>query len=269
MSSASSLVVGGTLSTQDQFPWLVAVFKKKYVKFQHSAAGSLVSNRHVVTKATAVGYYNGDTKKFHAVRLNSLRLYLGMTKFESDEEPDEDGLVFVNGVENIEIHPDAEGGSQLVFNIAVVTMTDAVTFSSFVYPVCLWDFEVSIDNQVGQVAYGVGYGRDESEMISGEKKHVPMTINDMKRCEKFWDEELDAGAASEYFCASGKVGNVAYNFDDPLYLKEDGRWYLRGLYVSYFSLNSHGSIDARKPILYENTGIFLTWIQEQVDNTQE
>lgn len=259
MSSASSLVVGGTLSMQDQFPWLVAVFKKVSGKLKHSGAGTLVTNRHVVPRARTVGYYNASTNKYRAARANSIELYLGITKFINDSDLfDELGSAFVDGVDDIKIHPNAEGIPK-IFNIAVITINvfEAGFFATVISPVCLWDFGISIDDQVGQIAYGVGYGLNETKEITGSKKHVPMKIDDMERCDEYWGYLLDDVTVSEYFCASGMDGDIVSDFDDPLYLKKNGRWYLRGLLSSQALFESNRSVIADFPVLYENTGHFL------------
>lgn len=191
--------------------------------------------------------------KFGTARFSSA------TNLKSDERE----LMSVESVQDIIIHPKASTGYLSIFNVAVVKMHKDVIFSKFISPVCLWSFGASVDDQVGQTAFGVGYGWDETYTIFGDKKHIPMRIDSMEWCRRFWNENLMADFNNEHFCASGHTENIVFNYDDPLYLSRNGRWYLRGILSTFFPA-SKGPIDNQKPVLYEDAGRFFTWIQEQI-----
>lgn len=257
MNSATSLVVGGKLSKSDQFPWVVSTFMKNSNGFSHFGTGSLVSSRHVIIKSTAVGFDNGK-KYYQNAQSELIRLYFGT---KNHKRTDELGSKIIDGAKNIAIYPGSKSIHPRTFNIAVVTMHEPIIFSSTIFPVCLWSFGVSIDDQVGETAYGVGYGWDETRTITGVKKHVPMAIDSMEQCRSYYDDPMKRGGESEFFCASGQAGSIAYTYDDPLYLKKNDRWYLRGIISVYKRFDS---IASDYPILYENTGKFFEWIQEQI-----
>lgn len=186
----------------------------------------------------------------------ALHLFLGTTKDDSAEEP---GSISIKGVKHITVHPNSIDSHPFVFNVAVITMKAPVTFSNFISPVCLGSFSGSIGNQVGNIVYGVGFRREVKTETSTPriKKHVPLTIDSMDRCRSFWDEEIEAGAASEFFCATGQYGNSVFVFEDPLYIKQQDRWYLRGIMSAY-------SPSTRDPVFYENSGKYFAWIQQQI-----
>lgn len=247
MSSATSLVAGGKNSTQEQFPWVVSTLIKGENGFGHYGSGSLVTNRHVVTTGDAVGYGKGSPRYRYAAKSREIRLYIGSTKYESADEP---GAIYISSVKNVAVYPESTYGNPAVHNIAVVSMLAPVIFSRYIHPVCLWHFGVSVDDQVGQIAYGVGFGHDEDKKLTEIKKHVPMTIDSMDRCKTFYNDYLELG---DYFCASGQEGNIALKYDDSLYLKRNGRWYLRGL-------NAFQPTDNENPVLYENIASFINWL---------
>lgn len=257
MTSSSSLVIGGKLSSRDQFPWVVSIFRKIVKGFEHKGAGSLISARHVVATPNSVGNHDKNTIQFVPANTDNIRLYFGSTNFNSSVEP---GSIFVNGVKRIAVHPEVNYGPPRSFDIAVVTLKKPIAFSTFVSPVCLWNFG-SIDDQVGETAYGVGYGWDENRTMTGVRKHVPMTIHSMEKCKSYWSEVMKIGSGSEYFCAIGHTDNIVHGHDYPLYLKKDGKWFLRGLMITWISLN----IDGFKPVFYENTAKFVEWIDAQMN----
>lgn len=272
MSLPSSLVVGGKLSQREQFPWSVSIWLDVFKGFEYKGTGSLVTSRHVVAAASSVSAYKEETsKKLKAAKPEWIRLYLGTTKYNSTEEP---GSIFVDGVKRVVVHPNSKQTTHvLIFDIAVVTMHKTVDFSTIISPVCLWNFNVSIEDQVGQVGYGVGFGSDENRTILGRdqflglKKHVPMKVQSMEQCRSFWNESLKASSTSEYFCAKGQDNNSSvYLLDDPFYLRMGERWYLRGL-LQTLQTHVNGSIVFDKPVLYEDTGKVFGWIQEQIDDS--
>lgn len=253
-----SFEIDYTFSQPNQFPWVVSVWKKEDSGFEYTGVGSLVSERHVVTAAFAVGSYDETTNFYFAAKPNSIQLYLGTKQYNSTDEP---GSVFVNGVKRVEIHPGAMQGFISIFDIAVVTMRDAITFTTYISQVCLWNFGVSIEDQLRQNGYAVGF--IDTKRQKGIKKAVSMTIDNKKNCNSIWERALKAGEASEYFCATGRGINIT-DFD-PLYFKKNYRWYLRGLFNGPYSIPPKEKPDAGTSVVYENTGKFYDWIKEKIN----
>lgn len=257
MSTTASLVIGGKTSTREQFPWIVSIFKKENRKFVHSGAGTMVSDKHVVSDATSVSLNN------LAVSVGDLKLFLGTNQFDKTIQA---GAVMQEGVLKITIHPNADYGSPSTADIAVITLKTPIIFSKFISPICLWDFDAKIDHVVGQVAYGVGYGKDQSGKITGIKKHVPLTIDSQENCKNTFVSLQIPDLARKYFCASGRVNNIIGKYDTPLYLKVTDKWYLRGLINLRFQVADDDKeiTDSSKPLLYENIAVYTNWIQNQI-----
>jgi hypothetical protein len=195
----------------------------------------LISDKHVVTSALSVSYaHPGEPWK--PFQNKEFRLYFGTTKMNSTNEP---GAVFIDGVDGIEkivLHPIARNSDDskklLQSNsLAVFFLENSIQFSSFISPVCLWKFDTKASEQVGQVAYGVGYGWDENGIVTGIRKFVPMIITDIHNyeCKRVWGEHIKNIQTGEYFCAIGDKNNFAYQLDNPLFIKINGKWYLRGI----------------------------------------
>jgi hypothetical protein len=261
MSSSAGLVQGGKISTQEQFPWVVAV-KKYYTTvngWEHTGSGSLISHKHVVTTANSVSYVKyGELYK--AAENENIRLYLGTTKWNNTNEP---GAVLIdgaNGIEKMVLYPGTRAGigSKKLLSIndlAAIFLKNSIQFSKFISPICLWKFDTKVSDQVGQIAYGVGYGRNENKIVTGIRKHAPMTITDDDECKgSVFREWIENDPTREYFCAKGDGNNFAYFFDDPLFMKTNGKWYLRGLIIGV------SNVSPRIMIYEDQSAKFVEWI---------
>jgi hypothetical protein len=253
MSSSASLIQGGKISTREQFPWVVAISIETTNGWEHEGSGSLISAKHVVASADSVSY----GEPFKAFRNENIRLYLGTTKWNSANDP---GAVLIDGTDGIEkvvLYPGARNADLsknllIVNNLAVVFIKKPIQFSKFVSPVCLLKLDTKASDQVGQIAFGVGYGKDKNEIVTGIRKYVTMTITDDNECKSYWGKWIKNDPAKEYFCT--KVDDsFPYFCDNPLFVKIDERWYLRGI------LNTYGTMIKR--MLYEDQSAKLVkWI---------
>jgi hypothetical protein len=258
MSSSAGLVAGGKVSTQEQFPWIVAITLKLIYEWYHSGSGSLISDKHVVTSARTVSLSNsGESLK--AVKNEIIQLYFGTTIWNGINEP---GAIFINGADGIEkivLYPGARAGDNLkeilsINNLAVVFLKNSIQFSKLISPVCLWKFDTKASEQVGQIAYGVGYGREKNQMVTGIRKYAQMTITDYDECKIKWNILIENDPTRDNFCAKGDDSNFAYCYDGPLYMKINGKWYLRGIMVGISNVSP-------RIMVYDDQSVkFVDWI---------
>jgi hypothetical protein len=219
MSSSAGLVAGGKVSKREQFPWIVAITLNTDDGWEHGGSESLISHKDVVTTVTSVSYgKNGEL--FQAARNERIPLYLGTTKWNNTNDP---GAVFIDGADGIEkvvLHPEARDGDNskklaTINNLAVIFLKNSIQFTEFISSVCLWKFDTKVSDQVGQIAYGVGYGWDENRIVTGIRKFAPMTITDENECKgSVWGEWIENTPGLEYFCAKGDENNFAYVYDN-------------------------------------------------------
>lgn len=253
MSSATSLVVGGTVSTKLHFPWTVSVWvKMPEGNAKLTGTGSLISNLYVVTAASSVTDQSYDRYLFaYNPKLVSVR-FGGAESIGSD-------------IERIGFYATmASFKSPLAFNVAVCTMSGLVGFSETIFPICLPSSDFSVEDVVGETAYGVGYGKDETGGNTGTKKHVPMTIESMERCRSVWGEEMKKSGSS-WFCARGQAGQIVSDNDDPIYIKKNDRWILIGASNFHKVFDSDSAANFEASVLYENTAKLVTWIKNQME----
>jgi hypothetical protein len=241
MSSTASLVQGGKVSTRDQFPWIVSIYKQISGKFEHRGSGSLISQKHVVCAANAVSY-GTQGGQYNVVENNNVKLYFGTTKFDKVDEPGAIYVDGVNGIAKILLYPGATSAAiprktPSTNDIAVIFLKISVAFSQYISPVCLWKFSTKITEQVGQTAYGVGFGHNTDHWsLTGIRKHVAMTVLSDSECKNHYGEYFSNAPNNEYFCIKGEGSNFPYHNDQQVYIKANGRWYLRGTIILYDNL---------------------------------
>jgi hypothetical protein len=259
MSSSAGLVAGGKVSTREQFPWIVAISKDTVDGWEHCGSGLLISHKHIVTSAFSVSFAD-NSELCKAARNDEIQLYFGTTKWNITNEP---GAIFIDGADGIEkvvLYPGARASDDEkkilpINDLAVIFLKNSIQFSNFISPVCLWKFDTKASDQVGQIGYGVGYGYDEDEIVTGIRKYVPMTItDDENECKSEYREYIENNPTGKYFCAKGDENNFAYFFDHPLFMKINGKWYLRGLIIGV------SSASPRKMIYEDQSAKFVDWI---------
>jgi hypothetical protein len=261
MSSSAGLVQGGKVSTQEQFPWIVAISLYTDDGWDYAGSGSLISDKHVVANAYSVSYAD-DSELIEAHRYENLRFYFGTTKWNITNDP---GAIFIDGADGIEkivLYPGArrfDNSKKLldINNLAVIFLKNSVQFSKFISPICLWKFNTKALEQVGQIAYGVGYGWYKNRIVTGIRKYAPMTIIDDDECKGVWIEWIENTSSLKYFCAKGDENNFGYDYDSPLFMKIKGKWFLRGFWLG---------VDTESEIMiYEDQSAnFVDWISSVI-----
>jgi len=251
MTRSAGLAQGGSVSTLEQFPWQVSIFRKlkKFIlfkTFQRSGSGSLITTKHVLAAAQSVSRFKEEYLK--VATCEQLKLFFGSLKAN---EATTSGSIEIDGdgIARVVVHPNAMPKSA---NIAVITLKSDIKPSSFISPVCLW--RGNSHEIASKPTYAVGYGDDESCKASGVKKHIRMTIKSEAYCKNF-------NSQGEFFCAESDEAGTACEYDEPLYTKLNGVWFVRGIMNSLVNAE-HSECST---ILYEDISQFGEWIVAKSD----
>ncbi|XP_023342063.1 venom protease [Eurytemora carolleeae] len=173
-------VVGGKPAVQGQFPWVVSLRRRKNVKssdYSHICAGTLITNRHVVTAA-------------HCVHDTSVHIWQVVA---GELRPDKRDLgEQIRKVERILNHPDYKTPSPLSHDIALISLTEGVNWSSEVSPICLPLESFSLDEKDATL---VGWGHEHIGMNSVPTvfseilmyTSIPLLSNNV--CQTWFDEK--------------------------------------------------------------------------------
>lgn len=240
MSGPTGLIQGGIRSTRTDWPWACAIKFKNTSGWELRNTGTLISERHVISRLASISDPRNVWLIFGAADLTRL---------------DDDGVVQV-GASAIKLHPDFDNkGTDSQNKLMIIVAKEKVKFSKYVSPICIWTF----GKEFGQNPFAVGYGYDENGVRSNYRKHALAKFNTFDECsENYGFDEND-----QYFCAE-TIGPVTQcNGDDPLYLKKDNRWYVRGI-MSLVWFNKKKMTCVDRPAFYTDLSFFLDWINMEI-----
>ncbi|XP_043469983.1 trypsin 5G1-like [Leptopilina heterotoma] len=176
----SSKIINGELTTIEKFPFLVSL-QYNGTFFNHSVmhfcCGNIIHRQWIVTSAQCMKARN--TENFH-IRAGSAKYY-------------QDGVVYKPS--EIIIHPkfiDAQQG----FDIALIKLSESVTFNDGIKPIALpTDSAVIDDNTLLKIA---GWGKfDQVHLISDSLRETKVTKISRTVCEYIYGS---GSISKETFC---------------------------------------------------------------------
>lgn len=201
--ASTPLVVGGTSIERGSWPWLVAIYTIKSSGPLFRCAGTLVSQRYVLTSASCLQ----NAKRQYVA--SELLVSVGRHNLSNWLE---------QGTETVPVlyihsHPEYEMDSS-DHDIALLHLNSTVHLNQYVEPVCLWTNTDTPVYQVGQFGSIVGWGGasnfDVNLSMTPESVTIPVVPFDL--CQEPINKSIQLNRSS--FCAGSRNGAVSL---DPCY----------------------------------------------------
>lgn len=251
MSESASLIQGGKRSPPGSFPWTVAIFvREDFDLYEHKAVGTLVSQKHVVSLANPIAYLS-ETKEISPIDVDRLKMFFGINTLSQTSAS---GGLVIEGASKIVFHSNFKHETPRSSDLAVTFLQSPLFVTRLIAPACLWTLPNGLHGKTG---FAVGWGVNEADEYSEHKKHVALEIQDVNVCQQFYSDYV---VDENFFCAATK-GSTPCEYDDPLYIKANGRWFLRGLISAYYARSEDNKCNLNSPVLYEDVARFTDWIQ--------
>ncbi|XP_063710167.1 serine protease gd-like [Culicoides brevitarsis] len=249
--AGNPLIYNGSPTTRGEFPWLVVIYVKKTRGLEFQCGGTLISDQVILTAAHCIHLTSDDI-----LSKNEIVLHVG--RFDIDDWTE--GEYILPKVKNIFVHPDYKRYSQTSFDadIAVIVLRQSITFTQFIRPVCLWHGKSPTASQSGIV---VGWGRDETGVPTSKPNQIEMPVVSNATC-------LESEPTYQYltsnrtFCAGRRDGSGPCNGDSGggFLMKNNGKWYLRGIVSTSLYDKETKSCDVRNFSVFTDVAKFLQWI---------
>ncbi|XP_031330602.1 serine protease gd-like [Photinus pyralis] len=245
------LVVQGAATSEDQHPWLVAMFHlEKSSMYKFRCAANLITNNHVITAAHCVRHLSNQ----QTLAYEDITLVLGKHNIKTWATKSE-----IRDVKEIYVHPDYQQPADA--DIAIVVMDRPVVFTSKIRPVCLWsETSVSITGRQGVV---IGWGRDEffNEYVP-EPKEVKIPVVSQEDCLRS-DERFLRLTSNRTFCAGARDGSGVCTGDSGggFIMRQNGGWALRGIVSAALTDSSTRSCDLNHFMVFADVAMYQRWIQ--------
>ncbi|KAM6965952.1 trypsin-like [Tautogolabrus adspersus] len=239
-------IVGGQVAPEGSWPWQVSLHTS--VSRSHFCGGSLINNQWVMSAAHC----------FQSSSASNLVVYLGRQSQEGTNSNE-----VSRTVAEVIVHPNYNSGTS-DNDIALLRLSSAVTFNSFILPVCLAapgsTFFSGIDAWVtgwGTIGSGVPLPSPQNLM----EVEVPIVGNRKCNCNygvgRITDNMICAGleAGGRDSCQGDSGG--------PLVSKQNNIWIMEGV-VSF----GIGCAQANFPGVYTRVSQYQSWINSQITTNQ-
>lgn len=247
------LVANGEVVQRGSYPWLAALFAQKPLGLEFTCGSNLISRRHLVTAAHCIKY--GENQ---ALRADELLVILGKYSIHKWTES---GTV-VSDVSHVHLHPDYRALTSDA-DLAVIVLTEPITFTPTVRPVCLWPTASDLADLVGQRGTIVGWGRDESgAKITAVPRQTRVLIVSQEQCLRS-KLEFRYFTSNRTLCAGGEqqgTGPCTGDSGGGLLVQRSGRWYLRGIISLSLTDPVTRSCDLNNYSVFVDMAKFVEWI---------
>lgn len=246
-----SSLLSGTETVK--WPFHVAIQKRS----NYICGGTIISNRHILTAAHCIQQkYSENTLLPHeiVVRLGAYNL----------TDTNEKGVIQRN-VSEIFLHPDWDVfETNFDANIAILVLSENVTFTDDIQPVCMPADDGVIENMEGSViAYGVGRPNTYAKVA----KRIIVRGVSISRC-ILEDVTIATYASNRTFCGSGNADESLHRGDagSGYFLSSGSSWTQHGILIA-LRTNATGHVLTRAHHMYTDVSMFTDWIHETVKQT--
>ncbi|CAG9791577.1 unnamed protein product [Diatraea saccharalis] len=254
------LIHNGQNYERGAIPWLIAIYKRKDGSLTFNCAGTLISDRHIVTAAHCILLKNSMTS------IKDIVVKIGVYNLEDWG----DDQIITRTLESAVIH-ESYNSSTLANDLAVFTLDKTVDYSINIRPACLWDGQSDLNRIVG--ASGVVAGWGSTELGPGghgvpRMVRIPVVSTSMCRASKPDFHKLTSDTT---FCAGDRngIGPCLGDSGGGLYILDSGRWRLRGVVsVSLRPDSGENTCDLNQFIVFTDAAKYTTWIRNIVKSSQ-
>eukprot|EP00079_Xenopus_tropicalis_P038919 XP_017952690.1 PREDICTED: transmembrane protease serine 9-like [Xenopus tropicalis] len=239
----SDRIVGGQDAKKGKYPWQALL----WCPGVYRCGGTLVSSKWVVSAAHCLSRSNASC----------LAVILGANKLSGNENEE-----MAVSVKNIYIHPNYND-TDITNDIGLAELTQAVSFTSYVIPVCL-PTASTIFNP-GQSCWVTGWGVTEfnTSLSPNTLQEVQMRILSAEQCRSYYDPNITGVyITDQMICARDILGGKDSCQGDsggPLVCSYGGNFYLVGV-VSF----GIGCGDTAYPGVYTYVPAYRDWIGKYV-----
>uniref|UniRef100_A0A3B1IVH1 Transmembrane serine protease 13b n=2 Tax=Astyanax mexicanus TaxID=7994 RepID=A0A3B1IVH1_ASTMX len=241
---SSSKIIGGHVAGLGQWPWQASL----HFMGSHTCGGSLVAQDFILTAAHC---FPKDSASWQLP--SNWRVYLGVESQYNLPSP--------NTVAQIILHEKYNSQTN-DYDIALLKLSQPVTLSSTVQPVCLPMFDKTVIADTQCWTSGFGSMTEGAALGSSRLMEVAVDIIDSSVCNSA--DVYNGQITENMLCAgdlSGGRDSCQGDSGGPLVCQDDdGRWYLTGV-------TSWGAGCGRKnrPGVYSNVHSLLTWIHSKME----
>uniref|UniRef100_A0A8D8DLZ4 Serine protease easter n=1 Tax=Culex pipiens TaxID=7175 RepID=A0A8D8DLZ4_CULPI len=247
------LIVKGEDTRHGAWPWHVAMWlKQRDGTDKYSCGGTLISQKFVLTAAHCVLSENRHKLLRSATDITVWAGVFDLNNPETDTRQ-------VRSVSKI--HINGYTRESLLNDIALLELSEPVTYSAYVLPACLSE-KTTLRTDSGTV---VGWGVADDDKPSPTLKKLSLPVVAESECLKSDPLVFGVALQKELFCAGYANGSAPCNGDSGggLMVQRGDAWYVAGI-VSFTKIRSGGSnlCLADSYTAFTNVTAYWDWIEK-------
>ncbi|XP_045467074.1 CLIP domain-containing serine protease 14D-like [Harmonia axyridis] len=261
------LITHGDLTHEGEFPWHAAIYHSKGVNLVYICGASLINKEYLLTAAHCVTKPRTETPS----KIGSMVIYLGKhylkewsTKGIQDRR-----------VSKLIIHPEFESET-FKNDIAIIKVSEPITVTNYVRPVCLWQDSVELHYLVNQPGTIIGWGYDEDGVITDELHKASMPIVSTETCIYSYPDFFARFTSNTTFCAGYRNGTSACNGDSGSGMvfqktKPQTRsqvWQLRGIVSLSVALQNQARCNTSHYVVFTDVAKHGPWIKSVINSNR-
>ncbi|XP_070492242.1 ovochymase-2-like [Chironomus tepperi] len=256
---STGLVINGKPALKGQFPWLAAYYHNGVRENGFICGGSLVSSKAVLTAAHCI-HNKHDTPK----KAEEAIFYIGkhlINTFANEKD------FILAPVTSFVIHPDWNAYSSTYdADIAIALLSRTIQFTNFIRPICLWTYTDNYNDIVNKFGVIAGYGKTENSASTSDKPYwTALPVVDEGTCLRSHNDFTKI-TSKRTFCVGSRDGRGPCNGDSGggFIVRQNGRWYLRGIVSSSLFDKELYSCDTNNFAVFTDVAAYKDWIQAYI-----
>ncbi|XP_044764054.1 serine protease gd-like isoform X2 [Coccinella septempunctata] len=258
-SKTINLITDGSNTTQNEFPWLVALYHWKGLNYEFRCTANLVDNMHVITVASCLKFYKSDL-----VKQNDILLVFGKSNLRQWAAKSD---AVVRTVAAVDVNPEYTQYSGHG-DMALLTLQQPVQYSASIRPICLWKGSPDVQEVINRYGTVAGWGKDENQVeFSTNAKKVQMPVVSEQMC-MMSNPEFAKLVSYKTFCAGERNGRGPCTGDigSPFMLQMNGKWYLRGMVSQAIVNRGTSQCNLNEYIVFSDVAKYSRWVSTKLNN---
>lgn len=148
-------------------------------------------------------------------------------------------------------------------DIAILKLSNTITFNTYIQPICLWDNEMKsiadLENKKGSV---MGWGYTEEDDVSDVLKEATMPVISLPQCLQSNRDFFGAFLTDSNFCAGYQNGTSVCNGDSggAMVFQEGTVWYIRGIVSLAMKREKNDLCNNYQYVIFTDVARYLDWI---------
>lgn len=250
------LITNGFDTKPGDFPWHVAVFHRaKRASNSYKCGGTIINPTTILTAGHCV--FDSSGRQILAERVV---VQLGRYQLYTPEASMQEFQVY-----QIKLHPHYDP-STLENDIAVFKLANAIAFTNFIQPICMWDKKKAnirhVERKRGTV---MGWGYTEADEVSDVLKEATMPVIPLSECLSSNRDFFGAFLTNKNFCAGFRNGTSVCNGDSGggMIFQENGIWYIRGVVSLSMKRDNKDLCNTSHYVIFTDVAKYIDWVESE------